>query len=616
MLDTGARPSLAAAVGEDAPEIGDYAIVGDCRTAALVSRTGSVDWLCLPHFSGPSVFAALLDRKRGGCFAIRPEGPFRAARRYVDGTAVLETEFRTPTGVARVTDLMPIVEGAGTLAPMRELLRIVECLEGEPMLEAHFEPRPDYGRAKVRLRPRGALGWACTAGDELFLLNTDVPLYASRDGAALTGRLALSPGERRIFSLTYAKCDIGVIAPLGAAARERRDSTVEWWRSWSRICSYRGPYREAVLRSAITLKLMSFALSGAVVAAPTASLPEALGADRNWDYRYCWLRDAALTMRALTDLGYRGEARAFLDWLLHATRLTWPKLQVLYDVYGQTDLTEQTLDHLSGYRGSRPVRIGNGAHSQVQLDVYGEVVSAALQFVESGGCLQPDEAKLLTGFGQSACELWREPDHGIWEIRGPKRHYTFSKVMCWAALDGLLRLHERGAVRIDADRFHRERDAIRKTIETRGFNEALGSYASELDGNRLDSALLLMGCLGYRDPSHPRLRATVDRIRERLGRDGLLYRYEPGADGLASEEGAFGVCSFWAVDNLARRGDLEAAEQAFAHVLGFANDVGLFAEEIDVRTGAALGNFPQAFTHVGLINAAVALARAQREPIR
>jgi GH15 family glucan-1,4-alpha-glucosidase len=282
----------------------------------------------------------------------------------------------------------------------------------------------------------------------------------------------------------------------------------------------------------------------------------------------------------------------------------------MYDVYGRTDLPEEELPHLEGYRGSRPVRIGNGAHAQTQLDVYGEVVVAAAEFLEAGGALQADEAKLLAGFGETASTQWREPDHGIWEMRGPKRHYTFSKVMSWAALDALLRLHERGAVRVDEDRFRRERDAVAETIETRGYNEALGSYVSELDGDRLDAALLLMGCLGYKDPNHPRMRATFDCIHERLGRNGLLYRYQPGEDGVEGEEGAFGVCGFWAIDSLAKRGELGAAKQSFEHMLSFANDLGLFAEEIDAGSGAALGNFPQAFTHVGLINAAVALARA------
>jgi GH15 family glucan-1,4-alpha-glucosidase len=594
------------------PDIGAYAIIGDCRTAALVSSAGSIDWLCLPYFSGPSVFAALLDRERGGRFSITPAGEFTASRRYLHGTAVLVTTFETVSGSARLIDLMPVVETAGTLRPMREVLRIVEGVEGEVTLQARFEPRPDYARRRPSVRSRGALGWACAWGDELLLFRAEARLDLEPKADAVAGQVSVSAGQRICFSLAYAKGDIGVIPPLGVDAHERLDATVRWWTAWTARCAYRGPYRAAVERSAITLKLLTFALSGAVVAAPTTSLPEAVGGDRNWDYRYCWLRDAALTMRALTGLGYREEADAFLRWLLHATRLTWPKLQVMYDVYGRTSLREEELDHLSGYRASRPVRIGNGAHAQTQLDVYGEVVSAACHFAMSGGRLQDDEAKLLAGFGKTVCRCWRQPDHGIWEIRGDRRHYTFSKVMCWAALDSLIRLHERGTVIIDLPAFRRERDAVADLIETEGYNEALGSYASELGGNRLDAALLLMGCIGYRNPAHPRMRATVDRIRERLGCNGLLYRYEQGYDGFAAPEGAFGICTFWAIDNLAKRGDEMDAHQAFRQILAFANDVGLFAEEIDVETGAALGNFPQAFTHVGLINAALALAEAER----
>jgi GH15 family glucan-1,4-alpha-glucosidase len=598
------------------PEIGDYAIIGDCRTAALVSRAGSIDWLCLPHFSGPSVFAALLDRKRGGRFAIEPSQDCQASRRYLPGTPVLETTFRMASGTARLTDLMPVGDVAGCLAPMREILRVVEGLHGEVIVNVRFEPRPDYARERVRIRSRGALGWACAWGDELCLLTSEARLEAAPDGAAVIGQVRVRAGERLCFSLTYTKGDIGIVAPLGEHAQARLQATLEWWKNWTSRCAYEGPYKEAVQRSAITLKLMTFALSGAVVAAPTTSLPEAVGADRNWDYRYCWLRDAALTMRAFTGLGYQDEAASFLQWLLHATRLTWPRLQVMYDIYGRTNLKEEELEHLSGYRGSRPVRIGNGAHAQVQLDVYGEVVSAAYHFLRSGGQLQADEQKLLAGFGQTVCRHWREPDQGIWEIRGPPRLYTFSKVMCWAALDSLIKLQGQGCVHVDADRYRRERDAIARTIETHGFSETLGSYTSELDGNRLDAALLLMDCLGYKDPGHARMRATFDRIRERLGCDGLLYRYEQGVDGLKAPEGAFGICSFWAIDNLAKRGDVMAATKAFEHILSFANDVGLLAEEIDIATGTALGNFPQAFTHVGLINAAMALAKTQKESCR
>ena len=427
------------------PAIGDYAIIGDCRTAALVSKDGSIDWLCLPHFSGTSVFAALLDQERGGRFRIRPAAPFRTRRRYFDATGVLETTFETASGSARLLDLMPVAGNSSTLQPLRETLRIVQGIEGEVTLEVRWEPRPSYSRAAAKLKSRGAIGWSCTWSDELFLLRAEAPLDLVTDEKAVVGRIRVEAGQKVRFSLCYAKADIGVVAPLGEEADNRFQATLEWWGAWSGQCAYEGPHRAAVVRSAITLKLMTFALSGAVLAAPTTSLPETIGAERNWDYRYCWIRDAALTMRAFTSLGFQNEARSFLDWLLHATRLTWPELQVVYDVYGRTNLRERELDHLRGFRGSRPVRIGNGAYRQVQLDVYGGVLFAALDYVEKGGRLQEDEGRLLAGFGKTVCKQWRDADSGIWEIRGPKRHYTFSKVMCWTALDSLLKLHERGA---------------------------------------------------------------------------------------------------------------------------------------------------------------------------
>jgi GH15 family glucan-1,4-alpha-glucosidase len=311
-------------------------------------------------------------------------------------------------------------------------------------------------------------------------------------------------------------------------------------------------------------------------------------------------------MRAFIRLGYFEEARAFFDWMLHATRLTWPELQVLYDVYGRTRLPEFELTHWRGFCDSRPVRIGNGAYAQRQLDVYGAVCHAAQEFVSATGELQRDEARLLRGFGEAVCRLWQKPDHGIWEVRGEPRHYTFSKVMCWTALDALLALSNRGMLKAPRE-FEQTRAVLRDVIETRGYNTAVGSYVGVLDGASVDASLLLMGCLNYRDPRDERMRATFSRIHERLSRNGLLFRYERGGDDMRSEEGAFGICSFWAIDNLAKRGDRAAARTSFEHLLGFANDLELFAEEIDADSGALLGNFPQAYTHVGLINAALAL---------
>ncbi len=589
--------------------IADYAIIGDCRSAALVSKDGSIDWLCLPSFSSPSVFAAILDPQVGGRFSIAPEGEFTSERRYVGQTAVLETTFETATGSVRLTDAMIIGGSAHNLEPRREIVRLVEGLSGSVVLDVRWQPRPNYGRGQFRLRRRGD-DWACAWRDELLLLRSECELHGNGSGAA--ARIEVKAGERLSFSLSYDKGEMAVRLPLGARAIDRVDRTAAWWHEWAGACSCAGPWREAVLRSAVTLKLMTFALSGAVIAAPTTSLPEWIGGERNWDYRYCWLRDAALTMRAFTGLGLRREADAFLRWLLHATALTRPRLRVVYDVYGRARLPEAELTHLDGYADSKPVRIGNGAYDQTQLDVYGGVIAAAAEFVETGGRLQKDQLKLLAGFGRTVCDIWRGPDNGIWEMRDRKRHHSFSKLMCWVALDRLLALNRQQEMDIPVARFEKERAAIAEAIDTHGFNTILSSYVGEFDGARVDASLLLMPCLSYGGPADPRQRSTFERIEERLGRDGLMYRYEAADDAMSSPEGAFGICSFWAVENLARRGEVERAERRFERILGRANDLGLFAEEIDPESGAALGNFPQAFTHVGLINAALAIEREKR----
>jgi GH15 family glucan-1,4-alpha-glucosidase len=589
--------------------LGDYAVIGDGRTAALVSRYGSIDWMCLPHFSGPAVFGALLDGWRGGRFVVCPQNVLDATRRYVGWTNVLETTFRTADGLVRVTDLMPVTPGG--LQPERELLRIVEGLEGETMVEVVFQPRPDYARSRGRLVRRSRSAFACEHRSELFMLRTDMDLDLDGDPDVVRGLMPIRAGERHYLSFGYTRGTVGVLPALGAGADQRLAATLNWWNDWCGRCRYQGPYRDAVIRSLLTVKLMTYALSGAIVAAPTTSLPEVPGGNANWDYRYCWLRDAALALQSLMALGYHIEAEAFLGWLLHATRLTQPRLQVMYDVYGEANLPEQELHHLEGYGGARPVRIGNAASRQLQLDVYGEVVAAAHAFIDGGGRLDRDEARLLTGFGKVVCKKWREPDQGIWERRGGAWQHTQSKVMCWVALDRLLQLHDHGRLEVPADDFRRERAAIRDAIESHGYNADLDSYVGIFDSRRLDASLLLMARYGYRNPSDPRMRATYEHIERRLGRDGLVFRYADVDGDATPAEGAFGLCGFWAVDYLARRGDVRQATQRFERLLSYANDVGLFGEEIEPGSGEMLGNFPQTYTHVGVLGAALSLADAQ-----
>jgi GH15 family glucan-1,4-alpha-glucosidase len=615
---TGVQTDQDVGAGDYAP-IGDYAIIGDCRSAALISRDGSLDWLCWPRFDSPSLFAALLDDARGGRFRVSAVGVVRVERRYLPDTNVLETVFHTPTGVAVLRDLMPVAteqEKRSSLLPEHEILREVHVLSGEVEIAVDYAPRLQYGAAPPELRQRGGFGIQSAVDGAVVTLRSELPLRVASDGARASGTARMGAGERAWLSLTYASDDPAVAPQLGAAARGRLERSACWWREWAGRCEYRGPYRDAVVRGALVLKLMAYAPSGAIVAAPTTSLPERLGGVRNWDYRYCWLRDAAFTLRALFALGYREEGDAFLHWILHATRLSWPELQMLYNVFGETHLPERELWHLDGYAGSRPVRIGNDARGQLQLDVYGEVIDAAARFARTGGRFDRDTEHLLAGLGETVCRRWREPDEGIWEGRAGRFHHTHSKALCWVALDRLLALNRTHGLPIDAGGFHRERDAIRDTIERRGFNERLGSYTRLLDGDDLDASLLTLPLYGYVDAAHLRMAATCERIHERLGQDGLIFRYtDETEDGLPAGEGAFGICSFWAVECRARGGDRAGAVAAFDRLLGYANDLGLYAEEIAPRTGAALGNFPQAFTHVGLINAALTLGELEAAPV-
>ncbi|MFO7593345.1 MAG: glycoside hydrolase family 15 protein [Pseudomonadota bacterium] len=596
----------------ESPAIGDYAVIGDCRSAALISNSGSIDWLCRPRLDRPSIFAALLDRENGGEFTVRPTGAFSTRRRYVGDTNVVETTFVTSTGVVTLTDLMPVESEEGKRSKLwaaHQILRRVECLSGEVEIEVICNPRPNYGRERCRPIDRGVLGIYFEHRGRAFILRSEIPLSISSEEGGVRVRHTLHTGEVRHLSTVFTELEPSFNPPLRQEAERRIARTLDWWNGWADRCTYNGLHRDAVLRSALVLKLTTFAPSGAVVAASTTSLPERSGGVRNWDYRYCWLRDASLTLRSLYGLGYGEEAEACIAWLLHSTRLTWPELQIIYDVYGETHLAESELEHFSGHGGARPVRIGNDACQQLQLDIYGEVVDAVDEFVRRGGRLDKSTAKLLVGFGKTACRRWREPDEGIWEIRAGRRHHTYSKAMCWIALDRLLHLHDAGYLKLPVELFRTERDALRNEIEQRGFNASLNSYVSTFDGEDLDASQLLLTCYGYQDPNSERAKGTREAIKRELGRDGLLYRYRSKNDGLPGEEGAFGICSFWAVGDLALAGEVEEAEALFSRLLGYANDVGLFAEEIDPDTGDAWGNFPQAFTHVGLIDAALLIEK-------
>jgi len=591
------------------PAIGEYAVIGDCRSAALVSRHGSIDWFCLPRFDSPSVFAALLDPERGGRFSIRPTAPATATRRYVENTNVLETTFKTASGVLRVTDLLPVDDEASKakeLWPDHELLRRIECLEGEAAIQVVFEPRFDYGRVVPRIDRRETGVFYCEHGARALALSTDLSLAIDGNQSRLFGTERVCAGTKRYLSLTYAHGMPTVLAPVGPESDRRIERSVAWWHQWMSSFRYTGPHRESVARSALVLKLLSYAPSGAIVAAPTTSLPERIGGVRNWDYRYCWLRDASLTLRALCDVGFDVEAESFLSWLLHATHQTWPDVRMIYDVYGESRLPERELTHLAGYAASRPVRVGNAAATQFQLDTYGELVESVYLWTTRGGALDRASRSNLVELGKAVCRRWREPDDGIWERRAGRRHHTHSKAMCWVALDRLMKLHESGHVRVPLEEFQHHRDAIRSETERLGFNQSIESYVSAFGGDEVDASLLVLPLHRYVKANDPRMESTCKRIRRDLGADGLLYRYRED-DGLPPGEGAFGICGFWEVENFALQGRQQDAERQFDHLLTFANDVGLYSEEFDPMSNDALGNFPQALTHVGLINAALEL---------
>jgi GH15 family glucan-1,4-alpha-glucosidase len=593
--------------------IHDYGIIGNGRSAALVSLSGSIDWLCWPRFDSPSLLAALLDRDAGGHFSITPTAPFTSTRAYEDDSNVLVTTFATADGDVRLTDLMPVMseeDKTTTLFPEHEILRVCACVRGRVELRLEFHPRPDYARRAVPVRATNHLGFRIEDGPRLYTLRADRPL-AQTAPTDVEGRFTLGAGERATFSLAFDHAGPAVLPPL-EAADDTVARTVAWWRQWASRCTYDGPYRPAVIRSVLALKLLNYAPSGAIVAAPTTSLPERIGGDLNWDYRFCWIRDAALTVSSLSDLGYEDESSAFFDWLLHSTRLTRPALRVLYDVFGGDPTAEETLDHLQGYLGSRPVRIRNAAAGQLQLDGYGELVEAVAEMCRRGRTLARETQAMMREIGDFVCAHWRDPDQGIWEPREAPSRHTYSSVMCWVALDRLLQLHRSGFIRrLPVDKLERERDAIRADVERVGFNPALDSYTQRLGGDTVDASLLLLGRYGYTSPADARMRGTCRAIMDRLrAAPGLIYRDETS---LPQAEGAFGICSAWVTEHLASGGGSPAeAEDWFRQFLGYGNDLGLFAEEVEPTTGAALGNFPQAYSHVGLIGAALAIEARRR----
>ncbi|MGB2957739.1 MAG: glycoside hydrolase family 15 protein, partial [Bacteroidota bacterium] len=596
-------------------------IIGDMHTAALVGMNGSIDWYCFPHFDSPSVFAALLDEKRGGRFAIFPQRDQVTNKQfYWPDTNLLVTRFLSPDGVAEIIDYMPVGEVTRRFGH-HKLIRRVSCVRGTMPLRVVCAPAFNYARDshETGIHTSGATFRSTSLA---LGFSSSVPLR--HEGGAACADFTLSEGETASFVLQQAE---GGEPPRELLPERELEEeflkTVEYWRHWIAQCTYRGRWREMVQRSALVLKLLTFEPTGAIVAAPTCSLPEAVGGSRNWDYRYTWIRDAAFTLYALLRIGFTKEAEDFFRWLDRVAHDLNPgiPLQVMYGIDGRHTLTEETLDHLEGYRGSRPVRVGNGAYDQLQLDIYGELMDAAYLFNKYRTPISYDAWMVFRFLTNWVCDHWKEKDEGIWEVRGGRQNFVYSKVMCWVAVDRALRLADKRSFPAERDRWLKVRDEIYEDIMARGWNAEREAFVQSYGSDTLDAANLIMPLVFFLSPTDPRMLSTLAAINRPPNKGGLVssslvYRYntQEYEDGLEGEEGTFNICTFWLVEALTRAGRndrprLEKARLIFEKMLGHANHLGLFAEETGHR-GEALGNFPQAFTHLSLISSAFNLDRA------
>jgi GH15 family glucan-1,4-alpha-glucosidase len=585
--------------------IESYALIGDCESAALVGDNGSIDWLCWPRFDSSACFAALLGTPDHGRWRIAPAaGEPRVSRRYREGTLILETDFETDEGAVTLVDVMPVGGEAS------DLVRIVIGRRGKVEMRCELALRFDYGAAVPWVARNEDGRVRAIAGPDMVVLQSSVPVRG--EGLGTIACFTVAAGDTAHFALSYSASHLPERKPIDTTSALA--DTEKFWRSWSSRCTYEGPYAEAVRRSLITLKALTYAPTGGLVAAPTTSLPEALGGTRNWDYRFCWLRDATLTLLALMDAGYSEEARAWREWLLRAVAGNPQHLQIMYGLAGERRLPEMELPWLPGYAESRPVRVGNAAATQVQLDVYGELMDALHQARHAG--LTPSEhgwalQKTLIDHLES---IYGEPDEGIWEVRGGRRHFTHSKVMAWVALDRTIRTAQEFGMPGPVERWRALRADIHREICERGFNASIGSFVQSYDSTALDASLLLIPLMGFLPPSDPRVRGTVHAIERDLTVNGFVLRYDTlrTADGLPPGEGAFLACSFWLAENLALQGRHDDARALFERLLAVRNDVGLLAEEYDPIGQRQLGNFPQAFSHLALVGTALGFARGAR----
>ncbi len=599
----------------DYPLIGDYALIGDCHTAALVSRSGSIDWCCLPRFDSGSTFGRLLDHDRGGHCSIRPavDGQWECTREYLDGTLVLATTFRGPEGEFRVTDCFAIIDESQR-TPARQIIRVLDGIKGDVELDLRIAPRFDYGRVRPWIRKHGYVLHSAIGGNDGLVIWCDRELEEDPEHE-LGGPVHLGTGDRVRLSLCYCAPELidagdGPSEPEPRELDESLERTIAWWRSWSEGLKLETRDEPGARRSGIILKALTYAPTGAVSAAPTTSLPETIGGERNWDYRYAWIRDASFSARAFAELGAVAEADAFRAFMMRSAAGHADELQVLYGVGGERRLGAGELEGLAGYRASAPVRVGNGASEQRQLDAYGELVNLTFRWHRRGHSPGDDDWRFLVSLIERAAEQWQSPDRGIWEWPGKPEHFVHSKVLCWSALDRGIRLADECMRRAPTRRWKRARDEIHEAIERRGYDRKRGIYVQSFGRKELDAALLLLPTVEYIDWCDEKMIRTVAAIREELGAgEALLYRYRRD-DGLTGEEGAFLCCSFWLVECLAHQGERSEARTVFDRALALANDLGLLSEEVDPRTGELLGNYPQGLTHLAHIDAAVALKEA------
>ncbi|MHA5055003.1 glycoside hydrolase family 15 protein [Streptomyces sp. SD15] len=592
-------------------QIADHGLIGDLRSAALVGTNGTIDWYCCPRFDAPSVFASILDADRGGSFELAADVPTRTKQFYFPDTNVLITRFFADDGVGEIQDFMPVVDDSRE-AGRHRLIRRVVCVRGTLPFRARVAPRFEYGTVPHTVHAEA--GQAVFASPSLRLaLTSTVPIEVA--GTDVWSLFKLHEGESAVFTIDRIGGDVAPRFCAVAEAEREFNATVRYWRRWLSRSRYRGRWREMVHRSALTLKLLTYTPTGAIIAAPTTSLPEQLGGERNWDYRYVWIRDAAFCVYALLRLGFTDEAEAFMGFLTEHVPLTTPgatgPLQIMYGIDGRRDLPERELSHLEGYRGSAPVRVGNDAVGQLQLDIYGALVDSLYLYDKWGKPISSAHWDGITEVVDWVCENWDQPDEGVWETRGGRKTFLYSRLMCWVAIERAMRLARHRGLPADLVRWGTARDAVYRRIMRNGWSAERHAFVQYEDSNILDASLLMMPLAKFISPTDPKWLATLDALGEDLVSDSLVYRYDPQAspDGLKGEEGTFSICSFWYVEALTRAGRLDEARLAFEKMLTYANHLGLYAEEIG-HTGEQRGNFPQAFTHLALISAAFNLDRA------